>query len=45
MGNQLQMGYLDPLHLGFRPGHGVEIALIALVHDFYWDLDEGMQPF
>ena len=32
---------LDPFQSGFRPGHGVETALVALVDDLRRHLDQG----
>ena len=44
--NQLQAfleetSALDPFQSGFRPGHGVETALVALVDDLRRHLDQG----
>ena len=32
---------LDPFQSGFRPGHGVEMALVALMDDLRRHLDRG----
>ena len=32
---------LDPFQSGFRPGHGVETVLVALMDDFRRHLDQG----
>ena len=44
--NQLQTfleetSALDPFQSGFRPGHGTETALVALLDDFRRHLDQG----
>lgn len=35
------MDYLDPFQLGFRTGHGMEMALVRLFNDFWdgWNMD------
>uniref|UniRef100_A0A803TJI5 Reverse transcriptase domain-containing protein n=1 Tax=Anolis carolinensis TaxID=28377 RepID=A0A803TJI5_ANOCA len=33
--------YLDPSQSGFRPGHGTEMTLVALVDDLRKELDKG----
>ncbi|XP_061472028.1 group II intron-encoded protein LtrA-like [Rhineura floridana] len=39
------LDYLDPFQSGFRPGHGTETALVALVDDMRRALDRGECTF
>lgn len=35
----LEDGYLDPFQSVFRPGFGMEIAVVTLIDDVYWTSD------
>ena len=39
-----EMDYLDPFQSGFRPGFGMETALVALWDDLCRERDRGVRP-